>query len=647
METAKLDFNGRLGTLAAHPLVLLALLLCVNAVFMPYWFSIDALLYGFQALNRAKGNYYHEDLFFAFGSQDRYSLFSFIMAPLVSLLGLEAAFILCFIVCQVAFFGGMIRLVSTLIGVGPATTLAALHIAIFPVPYDGLGNFVLNDAYLTARIGANALVLFALERSLAGRWWVSACLLVVALLLHPLMAFPGLLVVVGSGLWTLGRAWLFSAALAGVPALLLAIPAIGGRWFTWMDQEWIANDLYLFGTAGFTWEKWLHLAAGTAVVLVGLRTLSLPARRLAVAVLVAAGLGVVASWNATEPGYALLRQGQPWRALWLFELLGVALGWRVAIDGLAGGPWSRVGAVFVLAFLMRRHWELSDFTIAASIALIVAAFLRGVRRTPRVPDWLAWSLGVGFLIGVILNSIGLWMWFFSNWELNQLRFDWYRCGWMISRFVDLPWRLLPALGLIALLPLANRAWMFRTAGVLAVVGISLQLFHGLYPESSFDRFGQARVVRPARWVREQIRERASPGRVPQVYWPRLDPSVIWFHVDANCWYNTFQQAGVLFSRKTAMEAGRRRRVAGVYELEQLRVAIWLLESNHARERANWLGRGLDSPPPDEADFRRLCAEPDLDFVVLPYAPLPGYVAEHDGLYLYDCRVIRAEGRRSP
>ena len=48
----------------------------------------DARLYGIQVVNRVEGGSFAGDLYLQFGSQDRYTLFSTVAAPLVQMLGL-------------------------------------------------------------------------------------------------------------------------------------------------------------------------------------------------------------------------------------------------------------------------------------------------------------------------------------------------------------------------------------------------------------------------------------------------------------------------------------------------------------------------------------------------------------------------------
>src|SRR5579883_2224823 len=95
---------------------LLLLLLSVNAVALPYaGITHDARLYSGQVLNHVEDGAYSGDLFFRYGSQDKYSLFSVLAAPLVRWLGLQPAFLLIYLVSKTLLIWGMMRLALTLL----------------------------------------------------------------------------------------------------------------------------------------------------------------------------------------------------------------------------------------------------------------------------------------------------------------------------------------------------------------------------------------------------------------------------------------------------------------------------------------------------------------------------------------------------
>ena len=147
------------------------------------------------------------DLYLRYGSQDRYSVFTVLIAPLVRICGLHVAFFCVYLASKALFFWGLLRLSRVLISSNVALVLALIHLAIAPVAFGGNEIFHVNESFLTPRLSSCALVLLALERLLTGRMVIAGLLLLGSFLLHPLMAVGGIL---PAGLW-----WLACRAPAG------------------------------------------------------------------------------------------------------------------------------------------------------------------------------------------------------------------------------------------------------------------------------------------------------------------------------------------------------------------------------------------------------------------------------------------------
>src|SRR5262245_64343737 len=97
MTTTPQTWTGKasdaLAKLGANPCTLFLLLCSINALARPYaGFLHDARLYAVQVLNQMEIGAFADDLFLRYGSQDQFSLFSRLVAPLASLLGLELTF---------------------------------------------------------------------------------------------------------------------------------------------------------------------------------------------------------------------------------------------------------------------------------------------------------------------------------------------------------------------------------------------------------------------------------------------------------------------------------------------------------------------------------------------------------------------------
>ena len=174
----------------------LALLLFVVWLVLHQYRGIDndAQIYALQALLRlhpALG----ADLYFQHTSQDAYTFFSPLYASVINLMDLPSATLLLTVLCISWFLVAAWMLARDLCGRDVAW-LSIGALIIIPGAYGGSGIFHFSDLYLTARLPAQAMVVTALALHFRGwkRWSLSVA--AGALFIHPLMALPGLLLLI-------------------------------------------------------------------------------------------------------------------------------------------------------------------------------------------------------------------------------------------------------------------------------------------------------------------------------------------------------------------------------------------------------------------------------------------------------------------
>ncbi len=408
---------GALRELMDRPWPLFFALLAVNAVALPYrGFVHDSQLYAVQVMNRVENGAYADDLFFRYGSQDRYSVFSLAAAPLVRLLGPQTAFFLLYLVFNALVLLAAQRLILTLFKDRFVAALSLLLLATTPLPYTGGGTLVVNENFLTPRLLAVALTVFALEQMFKKRFKTVLLLLAGAGLMHPLMAFGGALVVVGW--WAVERlGWrrtlTVCAALAVALAAILVYRPLGTRLLGPLDDEWrdyARRAVPMNFPAEWVLLDWLNLGAGLVFAFaIGLAPCRGPEdRRIARFALVVGAVSAAATvgtFLAAYLPYALPLQGQPYRALWLLRLLQAPFGlqlaanlWRRA-DGRGQLPAARVGAYFGAVSFAPLEFAVMEFAAAAT----ALCYYRVFSSAPRTPDWLARSLAAGVVLGA-----GVW-----------------------------------------------------------------------------------------------------------------------------------------------------------------------------------------------------------------------------------------------
>jgi hypothetical protein len=635
---------GAVRALANRPVSLFLVLLTLNALAMPYaGITHDARLYAFQVLNRMDGGAFHEDLFFAYGSQDQFSLFSPVLAPLGRLFGLETTFFVVYVLGNGLFILAMQRLLRALIADGLVSTLALFYLVATPVSFAGLDVFHINETFLTPRIFATALTLFGLERLWSRRYGTALVLLVLGCLLHPLMAIGGVLIFGGfTAVQALNR--LLVSILAVVVALagvaVLAIPSLGYAIFGKMDGEWLelvwVASPYCF-PLDWTGRDWVQIAVSIAVVLAAAHRMRPNDPRLAwfLGIVALVGLvGLAASVAANVFGYRLLLQAQPYRALWLVQLLQPLLTLWLADQLRKQTPEAlRFGAVLLvgslgLALYQWPEWPL--FVCAVLLGLLVV----GDRSRVGV-------IGAVSLVAVLMG-IALWREVLLVSQADQLLKlvdGWDYCRLLPLHLGPLVWIVLTVAGLIFLRG-GNFGHGFQM--VCAVVVLAMHLLPVLTMHSRYYLEHYARDDADIRFVAAFLNEHCPEGdQPPTIYWSNGRFDAIWLQLHACSYFAQHHQIqGSLFSRETGIEGRRRAGIVQRFEMEQVR-------HDQAVTPAHWLQHlqvlfqsDLQPDPPTWVDFDAVCGDTKIDYAVLPHA-FDGLAAASNGrVFIYDCKYLR-------
>ncbi|MGC8642335.1 MAG: hypothetical protein ACP5XB_20940 [Isosphaeraceae bacterium] len=638
-----------LRELAANRACLLMGLLAVNAIFLPYRSRYhDAVLYEFQVANQADPGRFAGDLFFEFGSQDSYSLFSRLMAPPARLIGRPMLFWLVYLAGNTVFYLGLIRLVQALFPNRVVAVLALLWLAIDHVPVGGLHIFSANESFTTPRLLANALVLLGLERLLAGRVVVAGGLLLGAMALHPLMGFVGLLMV---GAWALLRAprplrsWLLGGLAAA--SVMLVIPAMGTRVLSQMDTFWLEQSRwvgpYLFGTE-WAAVDWLRACATLGVVVLARWSLPWPPRAqlFMTALVVVTVLGIVGTLAACALPYALLVQGQPFRILWLSQVLATPLALALAWSWWRrGDSRHRAGSFCLLVVPMLGNSDPGGPMVCLPLCSAAIQLLAGERAGAHLATLLLGGLTVGFGVwSVLQTATSSWV-FISSWPSLAAQLDarllLITVPCLVEPFLRFVLALMFLMGLRQVLGHGRRFQLTGAGLALCVQGVALLITHPLvYRDRLVRHEGEIACFRS--YIRDHHPDLSRP---PTVYWPEGQLEHVWYDLDCRSYFAHVQTVGNVFHRETAVEVARRADLVGRFEMELTRCCPLILPPNLIRGRAALFGLGLNAAGPGADDVVRLCSDPRLDYAILRQE-LPGwYAARHGHWFLYDCRELRA------
>lgn len=507
----------------------------------------DSGLYTLQALGYRAPDSLGQDVFLRFGSQDRYTIFSPLYAAMGRLLGTEQAAAALTFTFQIALFVGGWLAARAVMPARLALYGVAVLVAI-PGDYGIDRIFTCVEPFLTPRMAAEALTLASLAAALSSRLRLAAALIVLAILMHPIMASAGIAVLlclyIGIPNPRLAGKLLAVGALLCVGAAA-AMPT--GPWGRF-DAAWLQlvmnRSPYLFLT-NWRIDDWGRVAVTLATLTAGIGAVpSARGRALCKAVLWTTAGGLLLTFIACDELHLVLfTQLQPWRWQWLGSLtaalllpqIGVAL-WRCGVSGRT------------TSLLLAAAWIFSSDVYALVGALAALGSIPLARRlSPNEARLVFWG-ACGMLCIAILWRLA------SNLEFTDAHYlsadlpGWRRramsfahdgsaalavitlSGWLAAarRRFALPLlgalAALAAVGCAALLPLTLKQWTARQ-----------------YPPQRTALF--------ASW-----RGRIPPGA--DVFWPE-SPLDAWLLLERPSYLSALQTSGMVFSRAAAMELQRR------------------------------------------------------------------------------------------
>jgi hypothetical protein len=291
----------------------------------PYYGLIhDARFYMVEALHALDPARFADDLYFRFGSQDQFTIFSHLYAPLVAGLGVANAAIAATLLGQVLFLAGVIAFVHAVLRPGRTLWLALAGAIALPSAYLIFTRY--GEPFATPRLFAEGLSLFALACIMRGRIVWAMLLLALSAALHPLETLPALMLALVYLALARPVCWLL---ILGGAAAGISLAFVGVRPFAnlrvFLDPEWLAIVMTR-NSQNFV-SAWGPIddvrTLGTfALVGIALRLAQPQERRLLAAALIVAVGGIAVSLLGGDWLHDLfIAEIQPWRALWLLALI--------------------------------------------------------------------------------------------------------------------------------------------------------------------------------------------------------------------------------------------------------------------------------------------------------------------------------------
>jgi hypothetical protein len=515
------------------------LLLCLWVALHPYKGIIhDARLYLVNALNGIDHRF-AQDLFLVYGSQEKFTVFSFLYRPIIRSIGFVAAHGVVLVIGQLAWFASMLYFVRASFESRENAVLAAAAIIILYPYYDGVHIFSYGENFATPRIYAEALIMLALAVAQRHRLVLAIAPLAAAAALHPLMSVPGIAVVSLLAVRRHRRLWLlYLMALAG--GLFLASFGIEPftRVFMWFDPVWF-DASYRYGAFAFvTRWPWLGFVGplSSAAVLVMAWTVAEPVQRqfiAAVSTVAAAGVGLTLLGG--EVGRNVLALDlQPWRALWLLTVLGNA--WAAVLAFRLPAAW--LSRKLILVGLAAQAVAMAaEATMPLPSALFIVACLsllceqhrhEALGGAFRAAAWLIAAAVIAITFSTLV--------FFLKTRVSLF----YAEKQIVAFGIVIAASIMIVLSMRNQFPsrLSNLILILLVVGAFAVV----------------DRRDEWRKFLEDGDVREEMERFVGDSK--NIYWERgLD--LLWFKLDRPSYYSCPQGAATIMYRDTALEFKRR------------------------------------------------------------------------------------------
>lgn len=621
--------NPSLATMLAGALLGLSLLFMSKGYF---GIDHDSALYLGEILRIRFPDILDQDLFFAHGSQGRYTLFPYMIAAILPLVDVPALFMWATIIGMLFFTAASWQAIRNLLPTGQRY-LPWLAIICLPTVYGAYKIFGYGEAFFTPRLYAEPLCLLAVGLLVQKRVRAAMSCIAAACLLHPLQAI-GALLVVWPWLVMQDRRWL--RALWLIPAVgLLAV--IGVQPFNRLLQEIDPATLpevrtysaHLF-IGEWRQEAFQKLGFDALILVLAVKTITSPMREWCKAAIAGLALGLATSLVLVDALHLALPAGlQLWRVHWLVHWLAMATIGILLQRDLQARNFPRVallGLAFTLAYgLPGWTWMLFGLLYA------IWPQIEG-RIQPRAGTLLAvvFATGIAAIFAIYIAN-------------EYLSFQQARHQLVIKAF-DRSFFTFPALSL-GLALLGVHLWRrFSTVGKCALFVAALCPL-ATYAASRWDS-------RPALYKsleRSAYQPRLFGVELPrhaQVYWERASVVGSWLVLNRADYYSPQQLSGLVFSPGAAQEARAR-----INRFKPLREDVKHCTDPALSDAAR---RGCRI---SDAGMRASCAPTQAsrppDYVILPYRQPqralgswsftdPSAQDPVSTYWLYDCREVMNE-----
>lgn len=593
------------------------LLLPVLLLMMPHKGIIhDARLYVFDILNIARPGILANDFLAVSGTQNQYTLYPYLAAPLFDVLSPWAATSVVFILGQAIWFSGLIALVAKFAEDEKVAFFGLLSALLLPAAYFGFSVLSYGEPFATPRLFVEGLTFWALWCFFRRAYAISGLMVLAALALHPIMGLIAAALIVALLLQE-SRRWWWIFAAAGVAGI--ALVTISGlvpleRITATLEGDWLrvvqarASYLYL---SEWPLKDWTRIALAVSITVPLAALYSGWRRRLVVAAWMVAGAGLVLSFVGADLLYnVLLSQVQTNRTVWFVYLLGnVGLG---VVIGRMYQKSEEDGDAFF--FLYLGAWTVAHllWPVPGLLIGLIASGLAYLRATDKIAGLPSLFRRLVYLLSAIMF---VWLLIFrvKFWLLPGNRRDFLPDT---DAFMGIAGFTHVELVFVILLVFAAVRLRWR---VPAPATKALLVLLTVWSVFVWDRRSDHERGLEGAYAVSALRDQIPQGA--QVYWEG-DVKGAWYLLRRPSFFSGTQGAGAVFSRALGEEFWRRSRI--VHDLDGVDyVDIW---RPFASPREFAASRRVDRQLTLD-DLTAVCSRaPQLDFMVLTRLVGDAYIA---------------------
>jgi hypothetical protein len=505
----------------------------------------DSRLYTVQALNVLLHQRFAKDLHFLYGSQDKFTTFGLAYQPLLASLGIARGAMLFTIAGQCFWICGLIHLASGIFRDWRTTLVAAISAITLP----GGIFFEYGEQFVTPRLFAEAMTMWALGSTLRGHPLRALLLLSFSASIHPIMTLPGFAALFLHQVTTWHRRWVIVAACV-ITSFGLAYWNIQpfANILVGYDPAWFAivreRDFFSF-LSKWSVLEWAATCNVFVLAALGLYVAECRERSfLLILITVAAGGLAMTGIGGDLWHNVLITDAQQYRATWP---LAVAANLFVA-PVILRNQWGdasplTIAALTVAGILLTvTHFIGAQGYLIATPVLTFAGLVLALQRTRQSPiPRVACIFGLFLLAAWCGMSISL-LFRYATWIADLWPGHWQHiaCGLGIT---------IVAVGLASIYLLPGGV-PGLTVGHLAIFACVLAAVATLVwdQRTPWTKFVETADAPPA------LLSSLSPTE--QVYWEG-DVRVPWFVLKRPSYFSCSQGTGAMFFRGTAITYQRR------------------------------------------------------------------------------------------